>query len=106
MRVRKFKKKTHIKSTPERLRLSVFRSNKHFFAQIIDDIKNETLVSASSLKLEGKTGLESARDVGKLLAENAKKKDIVKLVFDRGRYRYIGRVKEFAQSARENGLVF
>ena len=88
--------------------LSVFRSNKAIYAQIIDDENKTTLVSASSLdkslKLENGGNVEAAKAVGKLLAENAKKDKIKKVVFDRGGYLYHGRVQALAEAARENGL--
>ena len=91
-------------------RLNVFRSNSNIFAQIIDDAKGETLVSASSidkeLKLENGGNVEAARKVGKLIAERAKKAKISDVVFDRGGYLYHGRVKALAEAARENGLNF
>lgn len=95
-----------------RLRLSVFRSNKHIYAQIIDDAKGETLAAASSLDegIKGavKTGaaIEAAKAVGKLIAERAKEKKIAAVVFDRGRFLYHGRVKALADAAREGGLSF
>ena len=91
-------------------RLCVFRSNKEIYAQIIDDEKQTTLVSASSkdksLKLKNGGNKEAAAAVGKLLAEKAKKAKITKVVFDRGGYLYHGRVKALAEAARENGLEF
>ena len=91
-------------------RLNVFRSNSNIFAQIIDDEKGVTLVSASSidkdLKLENGGNVEAATKVGKLLAERAKKAKIERVVFDRGGYLYHGRVKALAEAARENGLNF
>ena len=91
-------------------RLNVFRSNSNIFAQIIDDTKGVTLVSASSidkeLKLENGGNVEAARKVGKLIAERAKKAKISDVVFDRGGYLYHGRVKALAEAARENGLEF
>ena len=95
-----------------RLRLSVYRSSKHIYAQIIDDAKGETLAAASSLD-EGvrgavKTGaaVDAAKAVGKLIAERAKAKKIDAVVFDRGRFLYHGRVKALADAAREAGLSF
>ena len=91
-------------------RLNVFRSNSNIFAQIIDDEKGVTLVSASSidkeLKIEKGSNIESAAKVGELLAERAKKAKITKVTFDRGGYQYHGRVKALAEAARENGLEF
>lgn len=96
--------------TSEMPRLNVFRSNNNIFAQIIDDEKQVTLVSASSidkeLKLEKGSNTEAAVKVGELLAKRAKKAKITKVAFDRGGYLYHGRVKALADSARENGLEF
>ncbi|MBV8791879.1 MAG: 50S ribosomal protein L18 [Pseudolabrys sp.] len=95
-----------------RARLSVFRSSKHIYAQVIDDEKGQTLAAASSLdktftdaKTKG-TDIGAAKAVGKLLAERALQKGIKDVVFDRGAYRYHGRVKALADSAREGGLNF
>ena len=89
-------------------RLNVFRSNSQIFAQIIDDENGTTLVSSSSVELKIKNGgnVEGAALVGKDIAEKAKKKNIEKVVFDRGGYLYHGRVKALAEAARENGLEF
>ena len=91
-------------------RLNVFRSNSNIFAQIIDDEKGITLVSASSidkeLKLENGSNIEAAKKVGELVAKRAKKAKIVKVTFDRGGYLYHGRVEALAEAARENGLEF
>ena len=91
-------------------RLNVFRSNGNIFAQIIDDEKAVTLVSASSidkeLKLKNGGNVEAATKVGELLAKRAKKAKITKVVFDRGGYLYHGRVEALANAARENGLEF
>jgi len=95
-----------------RARLTVFRSSKHIYAQLIDDNKGETLAAASSLEKtlrEGaKTGanIDAAKSVGKLIAERAKEKGIKDVVFDRGGYLYHGRVKALADAAREGGLNF
>jgi large subunit ribosomal protein L18 len=96
----------------ERVRLSVFRSSKHIYAQVIDDGKGETLVCASSMEkdMRGslKTGanIEAAKVVGKLVAERATAKGITAVVFDRGSYLYHGRIKALADAAREAGLKF
>ena len=99
-----------ISGTSEAPRLNVFRSNSNIFAQIIDDEKRITLVSASSidkeLKLENGSNVEAAKKVGELLAKRAKKAKITKVTFDRGGYLYHGRVKALADAARENGLEF
>ena len=95
-----------------RARLSVFRSSKHIYAQVIDDNKGETVASASSLEkdMRGnlKTGanIEAAKAVGKLLAERATAKGVNAVVFDRGGYLYHGRIKALADAAREAGLKF
>jgi large subunit ribosomal protein L18 len=95
-----------------RPRLSVFRSSKHIYAQVIDDLKGETLASASSLEKAlreaGNTGadIDAAKAVGKLLAERATEKGVKEVVFDRGGYLYHGRVKALADAARESGLSF
>ncbi len=96
----------------DRLRLSVYRSNSNIYAQVIDDKSGKTLVSASSLdkdlKKAVKSGanIQSAVEVGKLIAERAKKAKITEVVFDRGGYIYHGRVKALADAAREAGLNF
>lgn len=97
-----------ISGTPECPRLAVFRSNKHIEAQIIDDVKGVTLVSASSvaMKLSNGGNVEGAKLVGAKLAEVAKAKKISKVVFDRGGYIYHGRVAALAEAAREGGLKF
>lgn len=91
----------------KRPRLSVFRSNKYIFAQLIDDIKNETIIGVSekSLKTKG-TKSEKAKALGVLLAGKAKAKKITKIVFDRGSYAYHGRVKSIAEGLREGGMEF
>lgn len=91
------------KETP---RLSVFRSNKYIYAQLINDSKGITIVSASSKGIKESKKLEAAKEIGKTLAEKAKKAGINKIVFDRGRYAYHGRVKALAEGAREVGLKF
>ncbi len=94
--------------TGERPRLNVYRSLNHIYAQVIDDQKGETLVSASTIALKLKTGgnIASAKAVGKTVAERAVEKGIKKVVFDRGGYLYHGRIKALADAAREAGLEF
>lgn len=98
--------------TSERPRLCVFRSEKHIYAQIIDDTVGHTLVSASTLDKELRNSLKktwnkiAAREVGKLIAKRALEKGIETVVFDRGGFKYHGRVKELADGAREAGLKF
>jgi large subunit ribosomal protein L18 len=112
---RKKKIRTKIQGTKDRPRLSVFRSNTSLFIQLIDDQAGKTLASAHSreIKLKGKKpdkkmspGLLVGFELGKLLAEKAKKKNISEAVFDRGGYKYHGRVKAVSEGAREAGLKF
>lgn len=105
LRIRK-----HIKGTPEKPRLAVFRSLKHIHAQIIDDKSGTTIVSASSLDAAVKEGLksgcnvEAGKKLGEILAKKALEKGISTVVFDRGGYLYHGRIKAVAEGAREAGL--
>lgn len=95
--------------TEERPRLSVFRSARHIYAQIIDDALGKTLVESSTLVVElasGKGSVEAAKKVGIDLANKAKVKNIAAVVFDRGGYLYHGRIKALADAARESGLQF
>ena len=109
-RRRRIRKK--ISGSAARPRLSVFRSARHIYAQIIDDSQGQTLVAASTLsgqlkgKLSGLKKTEAAREVGKLLAAKAREKGISQVVFDRNGFLYHGRVKAVAESCRENGLEF
>ena len=102
------RKKVH--GTASRPRLNVFRSSKHIYAQVIDDLKGATLAAASSLDKElgiaNGGNVEAARKVGALIAQRAKEKGIEAVVFDRGGYVYHGRVKALAEAAREAGLQF
>ena len=98
-----------ISGTAERPRLSVFRSNTGIYVQIIDDVAAKTLVSASTLDKEVKTkasNIESAKEVGELVAKRAIKAGIKNVVFDRGGYIYHGKIKALAEAAREAGLEF
>lgn len=100
-----------ISGTSERPRMSVFRSNKQIYVQLIDDLSGETLVSASSKNKEvatqkGVNKIEQAKLVGKLIAEKSLAKGIQSVVFDRNGYLYHGRIKNLAESAREGGLKF
>ncbi|MGN0584881.1 MAG: 50S ribosomal protein L18 [Ruminococcus sp.] len=98
-----------ISGTPECPRLNVFRSAKHIYAQIIDDVNGVTLAAASTMdkEFEGAGGnAEAARKVGQMIAKRAIDKNIKDVVFDRGGYIYHGRVKELAEGAREGGLNF
>jgi large subunit ribosomal protein L18 len=97
-----------MEGTSERPRLNVYRSLNHIYAQVIDDSKGVTLVSASTVASKVKTGgnVASAKEIGKLVAERAQEKGIKKVVFDRGGYLYHGRIKALADAAREAGLEF
>lgn len=101
-----------VKGTPESPRLSVYRSLNHIYAQLIDDVKGVTLVTASTLdkeiktQIEGKDKKEQAFMVGELIAKKAKSKKITTVVFDRGGYLYTGRVQNLADGARKGGLQF
>ena len=96
------------KVNTERFRLTVFRSAKNISAQIIDDINNKTLLSASSIKEKSssKKKTELSKIVAETLTKKAKDKNITKVYFDRGRYKYHGRIKIFAETLRKNGLIF
>ncbi len=112
------RKRRHIRvrkkvfGTPERPRLNVFRSLNHIYAQIIDDEHGVTLVAASTIdralrdKIKGLSKTEQARRVGELVAQRALEKGITEVVFDRGGYKYHGRVKALAEASREAGLKF
>jgi large subunit ribosomal protein L18 len=102
----KRKIRAKISGTQERPRLSVYRSNKNIYAQIINDESGVTLVSASDIKIKKGTKSEKAVAVGKALAELAKSAKISSVVFDRNGFNYIGRIKLLADSAREGGLNF
>jgi large subunit ribosomal protein L18 len=108
---RRIKIKTRVRGkvygSPERPRLSVYRSNKQIYAQVIDDISGTTLASASSLKIEDKLPKkEIAARVGEMIAQNAKEAGIETVAFDRNGYLYHGRIKELADAARKGGLKF
>ena len=109
-RIRRHKRvRNKVSGTAECPRLCVFRSNKAIYAQIIDDTKGNTLVSASTLDKEVKnkhSNKEAAKEVGALIASRAKEKKITNVVFDRSGYIYHGVIKELAESAREGGLNF
>ena len=96
-----------ISGTAECPRLTVFRSNKQIYAQVIDDLSGKTLASASSLKMEEKLAKkEIAAKVGELIAQHAKEAGVEKVTFDRNGYLYHGRIKELADAARKGGLKF
>ncbi|KYF53136.1 50S ribosomal protein L18 [Sorangium sp. So ce315] len=109
---RKLRIRKKVEGTPERPRLSVFRSTKHIYAQVIDDVSGKTLAHASTLSKDLKGSLdednkvEAAKKVGALIAKICKEKQIDRVVFDRNGYLYHGRVSALAQAAREAGLDF
>jgi large subunit ribosomal protein L18 len=104
---RKKRVRAKIFGTKERPRLSVFRTNQHFYAQIIDDEEGKTLIGVNSLQFKEKlTNKEKVMKVAEVLAEKAKEKGIKKIVFDRNGFSYKGRVKIFAEKLRELGLEF
>ena len=104
--------RSRLSGTPEKPRLSVFRSNKHMYAQVIDDVAGNTIVSASTLQADVKEGLEKTNDVaaaaklGEVIAKKALDNGVKKVVFDRSGYIYQGKVKALADAAREAGLEF
>ena len=102
----KFRIRKRVNGTAERPRLSVFRSNKQIYAQVINDLTGTTIASASSLGLEKMPESEQAHKVGELLAEKAKAAGVETVVVDRNGYLYHGRVKELADAARSGGLKF
>lgn len=97
-----------VSGTPERPRLSVFRSNVHIYAQVIDDVAGHTLAAASTVEKESSDGTktEQASAIGKLVAQRALDAGVTKVVFDRGGFQYHGRIKALADAAREAGLSF
>jgi large subunit ribosomal protein L18 len=111
---RHWRVRKHVSGTSERPRLNIFRSLNHIYAQVIDDSNGVTLVSASTVDknlrtgdiLEGKSRIEQATAVGKAIAERALEVGVKEVVFDRGGYRYHGRVKALAEASREAGLKF
>lgn len=105
--LRKNRVRARMLGTPQRPRLSVFRSNRYTYAQLIDDNAGKTLASASTRSLDKKGGkADKAKILGQQLAETAKKSGIKSAIFDRGSYKYHGRVKAIAEGAREGGLKF
>jgi large subunit ribosomal protein L18 len=109
--IRRHRIRNRITGRPDRLRLSVFRSAKHIYAQLVDDVKGTTVAAASSRedlasRVEGKGGVAVGFAVGKLIGERAQQKGISQVAFDRGGYLYHGRVKALADGARAAGLKF
>ncbi len=106
-KIRHYRVRKHVQGTADRPRVNVFKSNQHFYAQIIDDATKTTLASSSTqqLKLNG-NNIENAQKVAQDLASKASKAKIKAVVFDRGGYLYHGKIKAFADALRENGLEF
>ena len=102
----KYRVRNKISGTPERPRMSVFRSNKQIYVQVINDETGVTLASASSLGLEAMAKKEQATKVGEMIAKNAQEAGVTAVVFDRNGYLYHGRVRELAEAARKGGLKF
>ena len=102
--------RTKLSGTAARPRLNVFRSNKHIYAQLIDDVNGVTLASASTLEkdltVDSSSNTDAAVKIGELVAKRAVEKGVTEVVFDRGGYLYHGRVQALADAARENGLKF
>ncbi len=103
---RKLRIRNKVHGTSERPRLSVFRSSKHIYAQVIDDSQGTTIAQASSVSGPGASKVEAAKSVGSAVAKACIDKGVEQVVFDRGGYRYHGRVRALAESAREAGLKF
>ena len=107
---RKKRVRAKVHGTPEHPRMSVFRSARHIYVQLIDDLESRTLISACSLSPElkdaPKGNIEGAKKVGELIAKKAMEKGITKVVFDRNGFKYHGQVKAVAEAAREGGLKF
>ncbi len=107
LRERRHKKiRSQVSGTAERPRLSVYKSNRYLYAQVIDDLSGKTLAQASDMALKGKTKTDKAKQVGVEIAKIALSKKISKVVFDRGGFNYTGRIKTLADAAREGGLQF
>lgn len=98
--------RSKVNGTSVRPRLVVYKSNTSIYAQLVDDVEAKTILAISDLKVKGKTKSEKALNAGKSLAEKAKEKGLEACVFDRNGYKYIGRVKSFADGARDGGLKF
>ena len=105
-RHRHFRVRKKVHGTTTRPRLAVFRSSKHIYAQVIDDSQGKTIAQASSVTGPGASKVETAKSVGNAVAKACMEKGVEQVVFDRGGYRYHGRVRALAESAREAGLKF
>ena len=106
-RIRRHRRiRAKVSGTAERPRLAIFKSNSFIYAQLIDDTKGATLAASSDMGLKGKTKTERAKLAGVALAKSAKDKGVNTVVFDRGGFIYTGRVRAFAEGARDGGLIF
>ena len=107
-KVRHIRIRKHLAGTPERPRLAVFRSQKHLYAQVIDDVNGHTLAAASSTEkdLKATDTIEGAKVLGQAVAKRAQEKGVKRVVFDRGGYQYHGTIASLADGAREGGLEF
>jgi large subunit ribosomal protein L18 len=107
-KVRHVRIRKHLAGTPERPRLAVFRSQKHLYAQVIDDVAGKTLAAASTLEkdLKAADNVEGAKIVGQIVAKRAKEAGVTAVVFDRGGFQYHGTIASLADGAREGGLNF
>ena len=103
---RKLKIRNRVIGTNERPRLSVYRTNQHIYAQLVDDSNSQTILATSDVKLEKGTKSEKAKLVGEKLAKLAQTKKITKVFFDRNGFKFHGRIKELAQGAKDGGLIF
>lgn len=104
---RKLRIRSKVQGTAERPRLTVFRSNKFIYGQLIDDVTGRTIASVSSEKIDSKLNkVDSSFEAGKIIAQLAKEKGVEAVVFDRNGYVYHGRVQKFAEGSREGGLIF
>lgn len=103
---RKLKIRGRVSGTTDRPRLSVFRTNQHIYAQLVDDLNSKTILATSDVKLEKGTKSDKAKLVGENLAKLAQSKKITKVVFDRNGFKFHGRIKELAQGAKDGGLIF
>ncbi len=98
--------RSKISGTADKPRLAVFRSNKFLYAQLINDVEAKTIASSDTRKMKGENARSRAKELGKDIAEKAKKAGIEKVVFDRGGFLFTGSIKDFADAVREGGLVF
>ena len=104
--VRHARIRARVSGTDKKPRLSIFKSNRHMYAQLIDDASGVTIIGISSEKADGKNMSEKSKSLGKMIAQAALAKKIAEIAFDRGGFKYTGKIKTFADAAREGGLKF